>query len=381
MNRFAILVLAALPLAVTAPARADDERRVEIYDVSDLVPAIEGPSDMPIEAWARKICPRARIERKGGVLVVAAIPEGHAKLRDALAELRAKTRPPRAPAAPKAPRLPGAPVPPAPPATPKASLAELERHIEELREEGRNEEADAALRHLEAMRAFHESHDTMVAVSKMRLDAQRIALLSRAEELRAEMQAAKAAEDAERLEKATKALHELEMQLVKLEGGGEPRPGKRPANVDSLRAEVERLEAAVRELRAEGRLDEVAKLHAVLAERLAQIEATKERLRGRLWEAIPKPHGEGGEAAERLRHLREASRNLRAAGDLEQAEKLEAQVAALEKEMAARAHASREGDGPRGDVLKAVQGLTEEVRALRAEVKALRELVERQSAR
>jgi len=72
----------------------------------------------------------------------------------------------------------------------------------------------------------------------------------------------------------------------------------------------------------------------------------------------------------RIEHLRQAARHLREAGHVEEAERLEVEAREMEERMA-----RPEGGGEMPDVLHAIRGLTEEVRALRREVQELKALI------
>ena len=76
----------------------------------------------------------------------------------------------------------------------------------------------------------------------------------------------------------------------------------------------------------------------------------------------------------RVDHLRQAAKHLREAGQIEQAERLERQATELEASLR-RYTAGRSGGAGSAAVLKAIGDLRQEVRALRKEVKELKQLI------
>lgn len=83
---------------------------------------------------------------------------------------------------------------------------------------------------------------------------------------------------------------------------------------------------------------------------------------------------EEAKTRERIEHLRQAARHLHQAGQPEQAERLEREARGLEERLG-RSRGGRVGVGGNARVLEAIQDLRREVRALRGEVKELKELI------
>ena len=170
-------------------------------------------------------------------------------------------------------------------------------------------------------------------------------------------------EEAEAVVREARGLHE---KLVRMEKEGRAEPALEERRV-GLQRKLKEAQAYLKELREAGKEDQAAEVRRHV-ERLEQELARLGRQGER--EGGPRPDQQRAEAERRLRHVREAIGNLRAAGMQDAAERLTHEAERMDQQFRAAAPERRDAPPSGG-----------EIERLRAELQELRQAVRQLQAR